>query len=200
MLGQKKAPADGTGANDLAIRGFTMIADRDQTISKRKDSMTDSIRLQPRTKYLTIPADIAQAHISLKAKGQLLSFLAGNFAEQDETAIKELRMAGYIRESQGSLLVVEAPEQQVITRKRNTPTKIPDNWQPGPKAIAFLKSHGVTPSDIAEAISNFRSYWIGTGTKRADWDLTFIKNPKINYAISRVSKPSTTENWWAHHA
>ena len=69
---------------------------------------------------------------------------------------------------------------------RRQATKIPLDWQPGETARRWLAEHGVSDAAASPLIADFRAYWIARGDRRADWDLTFIRNPPVKGAIARM--------------
>lgn len=81
----------------------------------------------------------------------------------------------------------QALEEPKKARKATPATKIPADWQPNSDSLKWLASHGITEkADQDRLINDFRTYWIQTGTKKANWDLAFIRNPVVKGGITRI--------------
>jgi len=78
-------------------------------------------------------------------------------------------------ENNSSPLLVEG-ESAERGRPRRTPKLLPDDWQPNIKTLGICANH-YPAVDLSRELVLFRRYWIdgnGAGTKRADWDGTFL--------------------------
>ena len=83
--------------------------------------------------------------------------------------------------------VLEVLEEPKKARKATPATKIPADWQPNPDSLKWLASHGITDkADQDRLITDFRTYWTQTGTKKANWDLAFVRNPVVKGGITRI--------------
>ena len=87
------------------------------------------------------------------------------------------------------------PKQKTVKAKRST--TIPADWQPNDACLAYAREHYPSMPVSTEA-ENFRDYYLGTGTKRIDWDATWRTwcrkgNTIAKGAWARPSAPGTIQ-------
>ncbi|MCF7992245.1 MAG: hypothetical protein K9M02_17535 [Thiohalocapsa sp.] len=72
--------------------------------------------------------------------------------------------------------------------KRRPAKPIPPDWQPGPRAVRWIESFGLTVADAKPAIVEFREYWAARSKRRVDWDLCLTRNGRVEAALIRLAK------------
>lgn len=75
--------------------------------------------------------------------------------------------------------------QQTSTRK--PVTRIPDDWEPDAASREWIESFGVTVEQAKPAIIEFCTYWQGRSQKRADWQLAFRRNGRVESTLLRIA-------------
>lgn len=81
------------------------------------------------------------------------------------------------------------PSEADDGKPRSVARKIPSNWQPNERSLEWLRSEGVlNRADISRLVVSFRDFWIETGTRRANWDLVFRRNPVVKTEITKIRR------------
>lgn len=74
-------------------------------------------------------------------------------------------------------------------KPKSVATKIPADWEPNARSAAWLKSEGVLHhADISRLVASFRTYWLETGGRKANWDLAFQRNPIVKAEIVKIRR------------
>ncbi|WP_363168384.1 DnaT-like ssDNA-binding domain-containing protein [uncultured Lamprocystis sp.] len=81
---------------------------------------------------------------------------------------------------------VRADEIRRSRASRASPTKCPSDWEPDNRSREWIESFGVTVEAARPAVLEFRDYWSGRTTKRADWQATFRRNGKVEGSLIRL--------------